>query len=293
MKSVLQFLTILIVAANIALPQIPSNYAILDNTNSISSSTVSHVMFGNEELYFDTGGEIFFYIINFLPADSIEAYAMDVFNHWQLGRSDTNNGILVVVAMAQGEYWAVVGEGLHRHMPAAVLGDFFENYFVEYFQAGDVNAAVISLYDALSARVYQLFPPLFHRYEVATPTEQPNTTSPFGPFIAILVIVILVALLSRGGRGRGMGGHMMPRRRGFGMGGFGWGFLLGRGSARRRPQTDRPPSGGVYRPPSTPSAGGTPRRPGAGGYGGYGRGRGGYTRGGGGGISRGGIGRRR
>ena len=279
----------------VSLPSIPANNAILDNTGHISQQTFEHVTNGNRQMFAETGGEILFYVTNFVPMGAeIESYSLSIFNEWQIGREDTNNGVLVTIASAEGLAWVTVGEGLHQHMPRAVILNFLNNYFVDYFEQSNYNAAIIALYDAMSAQIYQLFPPNAGVMAMPishSPTQmelQQDTSNLISLLLVIGVILLILALSGRRRGPRPMGGMGMPmgRRRMGGMGGFFGGFMLGRGM-RPRGGVRRPPSvgggwgAGNARPQARPQV-----RPPAG--------RGGYSRGGGGGISRGGgMGRRR
>ncbi|MCL2620911.1 MAG: TPM domain-containing protein, partial [Defluviitaleaceae bacterium] len=272
------------------------------------NATVQHIGQNNDQMYFDTGSEIFVYVMNFVPmGQEIEDYTLQVFNNWRLGRPDTNNGVLITMAVEEGLAWMVVGEGLQRYMPSSVINNLFETYFVDDFFASNYDAAVISLFDGVMNEVYRHFPPSMHRYQggaVVTPIMGTVNTAPppqndgvgIGTILFIVIAVLIVAsLMGGGGRRRRMG--RMGRRRG--MGGMMGGFMLGRmsrgggwGGSAPRGGSPGTGMGSGYRPPSVGGGigGSPPRRPGAGGFGGYGGGRGGYSRGGGGGISRGGMG---
>ena len=291
-----------IVASN--LPTIPSNYGVLDVNRHLSNVTVEHIGRNNDQMYFDTGSEVFVYVMNFVPmGGDIENYTLDVFNHWQLGRPDTNNGVLITMAVEEGLAWMVVGEGLQRYMPSSVINGLFETYFVDDFFESNYDAAVVSLFDGVMGEVYRHFPPSMHRYQGGT-TAAPvigvvNTANPpqnegigFGSILFIVIAILIVTSIMGGGGRRRMG------RRG-GMGGMMGGFMLGRmsrggwGGSAPRGGSPGTGMGAGYRPPSVGGGGlggSPPRRPGAGGFGGYGGGRGGFSRGGGGGISRGGMG---
>jgi len=269
-----------------AVPAIPPNRAVLDTANLLSPATIDHLFNGNNQLGYDTGGEVLFYTRNFVPlGESIHEYALEVFNNWSLGHREFNNGILVMIAAqeADNSHWVTVGDGIAHYFTAATIEGYLDTYFREYFTAGDYDMAVMSLFNALSNSIYRL-----HGQMAGTAVGQPHATAPgyqtlpaepttWGSMIpAVIIVIIVLSIFSRATRGRGgMMGPMMPRRRGFG--GFFGGMLIGRAMRGGRP------GGGM--------GGGYTRGGGSSRGGGYTRG-GGYSRGGGGGISRG-AGRRR
>ena len=279
-------------AAQPALPPLPDNYAVLDNAGVLSTETIRHLVNGNEQLFNTTGGEVMFLMENFTPAGTtIEDYARSVFNHWEVGSVQNNNGILVVVDVLDGYYWTVVGDGLAHHMPASVINQFMRDYFSEYFAEGNYNAAVVTLFNAFADRIYQLFPPQIHGVQPIIAPYQPAPAQGAGnwgtTFIVFIVILLLFAviIISSGRRGRVMGPGpmgvpMMPRRRRWGWGSFMGGYMMGRSSANRQ---NRNPGGmgGFGGPPM----GGGFTRGGSSSFGGGGASRGGRT---GGGFTRGG-----
>ena len=307
-------LTVPVMATNV--PSIPPNRAVLDTANLLSSATIEHLYHGNNTLGFETGGEVLFYTRNFIPrGQDIENYAMEVFNAWGLGYPH-NNGILVMIAAqeADNSVWVMTGAGIADYFTGATVNRYLDTYFHEHVVAGDYDTAVTLLFDALSDGVYRHYVQVLGAPSVQQIPFDQRQTLPAEPVglgqvipAAVVIIIILwvfssISRVSRRGRGMmgPMGGPMMPRRRGFGWGGFMGGFLLGRGTANRQNRGGQAPRTGSAPPPKPFGGGGYTRGGGFGGMGGgtsrgggYTRGAGGgYSRGGGGGISRGG-GRRR
>jgi uncharacterized membrane protein YgcG len=274
---------------------------VLDTANLLSPETIDHLNSANSQLLFDTGGEVLFYTMHFVPlGQDIHAYALEVFNAWGPGHYH-NNGILVMIAAreADNNFWLVTGAGIEGYFTRATIERYLDTYFIPHFGAGDYDMAVTGLFNALSDSIYRLYEPVAG----ATPDFVAQETSLWETLIAVVIVIFLVFFsISRTTRHRRgmmgpMGGPMMPGRGGgWGRmgGGFMGGFLLGRGSANRQNRGGSAP--GTNAPPPKPFGGGGGGFGGLGGGsrggGGYSRGGGGYSRGGGGGISRGG-GRRR
>lgn len=280
------------VLATVNIPAIPPNRAVLDTANILSPATVDHLVRGNDQLGWDTGGEVLFYTRNFTPlGQSIHEYALEVFNSWSLGHPEYNNGILVMISAQEPDnsHWVVTGDGISSYFTGATIERYLDTYFREYFAADNYDMAVTALFNALSDAVYRLYVPLVGQPSgrQLLPAEPSGLASLIPTIVTIGIVLWIVASVfganrrhRRGPMGPMGGGPMMPRQ-----GGSGWwtliavlgSFLLGRGS------------GGGYRGGGGYGGGGY-RGPGSGG--GYSRGGGGYSRGGGGGISRG-SGRRR
>ncbi|MCL2377079.1 MAG: TPM domain-containing protein [Defluviitaleaceae bacterium] len=286
MKRILAgFLTILFVflpALSVyasGIPNVPHNRAVLDEARVLSTDTITYLVNANDRLAMETGGEIMFLTVNFVPlGQDIENFAADVFNAWGVGSAERNNGILVVIDVAGGDYHMTAGAGIEEHLGGGAVQHYLNTYFRERSMIGDYDTSVIALFNALASNS-AIFPvaatgPFGERQ---TLPAEPGIGS-FIPTIVIIFIVLwVVSSISRAGRrGRMMGGPMMPRRGGFG--GFMGGLLIGRAMSNRHRGGGGLGGGGFTR------GGGS-----TGGFGGGGFSRGGgYTRGGGGGMRGGG-----
>ena len=300
------------------------NYTtVLDTQNVLSASTVQAIRSENDNLFNLTGGEVVFYITDFLPMGwSIEDYTMGLFNAWEVGSVENNNGILVVMALATTEYHITVGNGLNNTMSAGYISEVVNMHFSEYFEASNYDTAVSGIFNVFSDRILNIFPPAVAGNTAAAPaplepmqTATNNANGGVGNTFVIVIVVILVLFLMMprrrrfGGGMMGMGGGMFGRRRGIGgfgggmAGGLLGGYMLGR-ARHRQPNVGRTPS---TRSPQTPTSGGFTRggstsgggfgnsnpgarptinRPSGGGFGGLGGG--GRSGGYGGGFTRGG-----
>jgi len=286
------------------LPNEPDNYAVLDQAGVLSADTIRYLVTNNDDLHYYTGGEVRFLISDFLPMGvEIADFTRDVFNHWGIGDEGRNNGILVVFTIGDGQYHINVGSGLDQHMRASYLESVLTDNFLPYFNEGNYDMAVRSLFGVLSARIYELFPAEATANSPNSPVPQaqanPSPGRSFGDILGMivfgLIVLFIIRLLifpRRRMGGFGMGGF--GRRRRGGMGGFFGGMMLGRAMGNRN-RAPRQPTGGANLGGGF-SRGGSTRGGGFGGSGGRSGGLGGGLGGGsfggggrsGGGFSRGG-----
>ena len=239
----------------LGIPQPPANYVLLDQTNSLSQSTINFILDENDYLWDYNGGEVVFLIMDLIPfGQDIADFSLAVFNDWQIGSVQNNNGVLVTIAIQEPierAIWVLAGDGLQGAMPASFLQDVIAQDFAPYFET-NLDNGVRNLFNSLSQVIYNTFP-----MGGATPTPAPTTetttvvtttatTANEGMSILTILIVIGVIMLvlgiliaaSRGGGGRHTTHHVhhgpgmmhggFGRRRGF-MSGFFWGSAMGRG----------------------------------------------------------------
>ena len=311
MKKLICFAIMLLFAAGISMevqaspfPPMPDNEAILDTQRVISADTIHMLESHNEQLWNLTGGEVMFFITDFVPMGwTLADYTASLFNAWEVGSLENNNGILMILELGTGDYHIVVGGGLAHYMTASYLHSIAGAYFEDHFFAGDYDLAVRSIFEVLAAGILDMFPPEgLHVNETeaaanntpaqnmpvteappaagaqqgAPPVSFPQVTGGGNNTNIVIIIVVILIILMLIPRRRRFGGGMMGRgmmgpRRGFGggmMGGMLGGYMLGRARHRQPGQRQAPP-------PQNPPAGGGFTRGGntrGGGYGGTSRG---------------------
>ncbi|MDE2731613.1 MAG: TPM domain-containing protein [Bacteroidota bacterium] len=79
-----------------------------------------------------------------LPGRTIEAYAAELFDNWELGTLQTNNGILVMLALEERQVYIARGMGINWQIPQPVVdslitvmaSEFGEARYAAGFEAG-------------------------------------------------------------------------------------------------------------------------------------------------------------
>ncbi len=292
-------------------PKRPENKYVLDSAGVLSSSVEKHIISGNERLFREYGAEVVVVTVDFLDGESIDDYAVELFNDWGIGSKERDNGILLVMAIGEDNYYALSGAGIDDYFDGAMFRAMLDDYLEEDFAAGDYGPGAESFFNAAAAELdsyYASFgqeagPERGDRYEDYESSGTSWKVRVFGQIISVVVRIVIVLVIVgvvlslfggfRGGRGGPPGGG--------GGGRFWQGMLLGSMMNRRRSywRPPPPPGPGFGRPPMGPRPGG-PRPGGFGsggraGFGGAGRtGFGGRSGGfhGGGGTHGGGAGRR-
>ncbi len=138
-------------AAYAALPEPTDDFFTADYAQVISSETEQKIISTGRTLAEKTGAEIVVVTLDFIDGEDIEQYAYDLFNYWQLGSAEQNNGVLILLVIGEENYWGTIGAGLEdTYLSVGTLSDFFYDYLEDDFAAGNYDAGVLKLYDALS-----------------------------------------------------------------------------------------------------------------------------------------------
>jgi uncharacterized protein len=104
-----------------------------------------------EALEAATGDQLVVATVASLHGVAIESYANRLFNVWKLGRKDTNNGVLLLVAPAERKVRIEVGYGLEGTLTDAVAKLIIEQSIVPRFRGGDFAAGITHGVDDIAA----------------------------------------------------------------------------------------------------------------------------------------------
>ncbi|HYG44910.1 MAG TPA: YgcG family protein [Bordetella sp.] len=88
------------------------------------------------------GAQVAVLMVPSTAPDTIEQYATRVFDQWKLGRKNTDDGVLLVVAKDDRALRIEVGYGLEGAIPDAMAGRIIREQIVPHLQAGDFAAGI-------------------------------------------------------------------------------------------------------------------------------------------------------
>lgn len=174
-----------------------------------------------------------------LQGHDIADYSNNLFRTWRLGQGEANNGVLLLVAVAERKVRIEVGYGLEGVLTDALSSQIIRNQITPRFRESDYPGGIMAGADAIIAQL-QAPPEAAEQAAVAAQQEENSRDSregggSFVPLIfwgAILLFVFLPALGAglfgrryRGRRGVSIWGPGTRRRRGGGSG-MGW-FVAG------------------------------------------------------------------
>jgi uncharacterized protein len=173
-------------------------FYVADYANVLSSGTEAHILELNAELYKKTGAQIVVVTVDFLGGMEIEDYAMKLFNKWGIGDKTKNNGLLLLLAIGEDNYWAVQGRGLERSISSGTLGDILYDNLEADFAKGNYDAGVLKTFNVFHARIAAIYKMPVTSGGV-TPVDPSKDSGSgfgfFGWFILILIIVFIVMII--------------------------------------------------------------------------------------------------
>lgn len=300
--TVLLFALVLPLPALAAVPDRPGNQYVLDDAGVLSEAFEQEIVEKNQKLFRDSGAEIAVVAVDFLGGREIDDYACDLFLRWGIGSKERNNGLLLVLAIAEDDYFSLPGYGIEDAFSGGRLQSMLDDYLEEDFAAGNYESGVEKFFDAAYAELsayqyqdeygqradgfsqggdYEDWSGEYDGYDSSMSDLLFPIPRIIFRIIAIVVILVLVFAVLRavsrinaGGRNNYSGpGYPQYHR---GSGNFWTGMFLGRALGRR--QSRRPGNWGAPPPPPPPGGfgGPAPRPPrsgsGFGSFGGFSRG---------------------
>jgi uncharacterized protein len=144
-------------------------------------------------------------IIESLQGENLEEFSLKVAEQGKIGQKKLDNGVLVLVALAEKKIRIEVGYGLEPILTDAKCGYIIRKLFVPQFEKGKYFDG---LHDGLQAvtglitKEYEITPEDLAKFQ----KEQKKNKAPHLPLGAIVFFVILfLGFIKRGGRGGGLG----------------------------------------------------------------------------------------
>ena len=122
-----------------------------DPDGNLQRSTVQELDAISTAIEKNNGSEFSIAVVDDYQGDSDFTFALDLFNHWGIGKQGANNGLLLFLAMDRHEYRFITGYGIEGIFPDARLKQIGEAYLIPYLKADDPDGAVLAAAKAVEA----------------------------------------------------------------------------------------------------------------------------------------------
>lgn len=175
-----------------------------------------------------TGAQLALVTVPSLDGEPVEDVANLIYRKWGVGKKETNEGALLLIAIAERRTRLEVGYGLEPVIPDGYAGSLLRE-MRPALRAGDIGGAMAAAAQALGERIAaEKGVKIGERVE--TPRPRGGQGEPVVPLMPVLVAggLLLAAMLMSGGGRRG------GPRGGGGAGDVALGMLLGMMSSRGR-----------------------------------------------------------
>ena len=135
-------LTSVNVFADVFVPSVSKDTYVYDSADILSPETKQSVNDMLDKLEQDTSIEFAVITISSIDGLSIEDYSNQVYNELGIGKRDSDNGILLLIAADDSKVRLEIGRGLEGTLTDSICGRILDEHFVNHRSDGDYDAAV-------------------------------------------------------------------------------------------------------------------------------------------------------
>jgi uncharacterized protein len=191
-----------------------------------------------------TGAEIAIATIPTTKPESIEGYAVQLFERWGVGEKGEDKGVLIVAAIDDRKIRIEVGYGLEGVLPDGLCGQIIRDVLTPNFKQGNFGQGLFIATTVMASRIAKEYNVEISGTQSVPGIGQITKRSPLRRLIRLIVFFLLFSMIFGGrffllpllllGGGRGYwGGGSFGGGGGFGggFGGFGGGMSGGGGAS--------------------------------------------------------------
>ena len=230
-------------SVNAAFPEPAANFFVNDLAGVLTQEQGNAILALNDNLA-GGGAQVVVLTVDFLGGMNIADYALEVFNRWGIGDSERNNGVLILLAIAEDNYYVATGSGVETVISSGQIQLILDTYMEPYFDAGDFGGGVVATATEIARRLLAHYgttgaAPIDDAAAITPHTAEPvaAATSAAGlsatvfslltnVFVVFIIIVLLIVIFTPRRPMMGpMGGPMRPMRRRWFGGPWMWGGM--------------------------------------------------------------------
>ena len=194
-------LTAVPAAAQLAkIPANPSGY-VTDDVGVMSASAQDQVSRLARALEQKTSAQLAVVTVSSTQPETIEQYAVRLFEQWGVGQKGKDNGVLLLVAVSDRKVRIEVGYGLEGVLTDAMSRSIIESYIVPEFKANRYPQGILSGATAIVSLIAQDAGVTLTGQEAAVYDRVHQQASPAASIFRLIFMLIffLVLLSSRSG----------------------------------------------------------------------------------------------
>lgn len=179
------------------LPDPRPGYRVYDFADLLSPATAQHLEDVSRDVDAKTTAEIAVVTVSSLEGMSVDEYGERLGTAWGVGKRETNNGVILLVAPNERRARIEVGYGLEPLLPDGFCGEILDEYAVPHFKRGDYPGGIVTTTEEI-ARVLRANPEMARGLKGSAPRglRRPGEaaqTWAFGGIAASIVAILLAA----------------------------------------------------------------------------------------------------
>lgn len=161
------------------------------------------------QLEMDTTAEVAVVTVKSLEGESVDEYAVRLFEKWKIGKKDKDNGVLFLVALDDRKMRIEVGYGLEPLITDGRAGRIRDNDVIPRFKEDDYEGGITAGVTSIEKYIRDGTPP--------APLEENPVRSAFADWVGVLFFLTIITVYLSG---------FLARSKSIWMGGV-WGVVAG------------------------------------------------------------------
>jgi len=125
-------------------PEVPTAHC-TDRVGVLQKTTIDSLNSKLQQLQQETGTHFLVYVDDSLYGENLEEYVNKLFNSWELGEKDKNNGILFALFIKDRAFRVAVGYGLEGMLPDLKINNFQNELLIPNLKVGNYDAGIFGL----------------------------------------------------------------------------------------------------------------------------------------------------
>lgn len=133
------------------IPARDGSFYAYDETGVLTQQTKDYIVAKNNSLYDQCGAQVVVACVKSTGNTTIGDYAQAMFKSWAIGDSKTNNGVLILLAIEDNDYYILQGDGIKTSFPTGEIKVILADYMEPEFATGNYDAAVANTFERVIA----------------------------------------------------------------------------------------------------------------------------------------------
>ncbi|MDO5305889.1 MAG: TPM domain-containing protein [bacterium] len=150
MKKIISFIVAFLLCtvsfAELKIPKPTDEFFVNDFANVISESDEKAILSRAKALYEKSGNstQVVVVTVKALDGYSIEEYANELFNEWEIGSKDKNDGVLILLSVDDRKSRIEIGYGLEGVLTDGKTGRIQDEYMIPYYKNDNFSGGLVS-----------------------------------------------------------------------------------------------------------------------------------------------------
>lgn len=178
-----------VAAAATDIPSPTDSFYVYDGADVLDKSVESYIIERNGKLAKHTGAQIVVVTVDSTGDTPINDFASEIFNKWKIGDPSEKNGLLILLAIDDENYWVSQGNGLEKRLTTSSIKAILDSYLEPYFASGNYSKGVQTVFNKFISSFEKIYSVDLDDTALAK-TEEDNS-SPVFVVVAIIVVVVV------------------------------------------------------------------------------------------------------